>query len=208
MVEAERPYQDGDPFAVDTGPGTRAITMRRSFHGVPMHIRRGGDGAQRELSVNYEPLVSSEDGTPRGVLVSFHDVTDRQRTLEELQQFASLVALSSDFVAIAGLDQRVLYINEAGRKLVGLTSIEQARALTIPELLTEEGLRASREIEQPAVRATGRWEGEGSLRHVTTGAEIPVRISSYLVRHPDTNEPWALATIQRDISRSNAPRPA
>ncbi len=193
-------YEDGDPFAVVTSPGTRAITTRRSFHGVPMHIRRGGDGAARELSVNYEPLVSDEDGDPSGVLVSFHDVTDRQRTLEELQQFASLVSLSTDFVAIAGLDQRVLYINEAGRALVGLASIEQARALTIADLLTEEGLRASQEVEQPAVQATGRWEGEGSLRHVTTGVEIPVRISSYLVRHPDTNQPWALATVQRDIT--------
>ena len=92
------------------------------------------------------------------MLVSFHDVTDRQRTLQELQQFASLVSLSSDFVAIAGLDEQVLYINEAGRRLVGLASIEQARALTIRNLLTEERLRASQEIEQPAVRATGRWE--------------------------------------------------
>ena len=61
-------------------------------------------------------------------------------------------------------------------------------------------MSALKETEQPAVQATGRWEGEGSLRHVTTGAEIPVRISSYLVRHPDTNQPWALATIQRDIT--------
>lgn len=194
-------YQDGDPFAVQTSPGTRAMTTRQSFHGVPMHIHRGRDQAVRELSVNYEPLASTDDGDPQGVLISFHDVTDRQRTLEELQQFASLVSLSSDFVAIVGLDQRVLYLNEAGLKLVGLESIEQARTLGIREFLTDEGLRASEEIEQPAVQATGRWEGESTLRHFTTGAAIPVRISSYLVRHPDTNQPWALATIQRDLTK-------
>lgn len=101
-----------------------------------MHIRRGGDGAARRVSINYEPLVATRDGDPEGVLVSFHDVTDRQRTLEELQQFASLVSLSSDFVATIGLDQKIHYINEAGRALVGLESIEQARSTLIHELLT------------------------------------------------------------------------
>ena len=193
-------YENGDPFSVHTGPGTRSITRATAFNGRTIHIRRGGDGAERRLSVNYEPLVTAREGDPDGVLISFHDVTDRQRTLEELQQFASLVSLSTDFVAIAALDQSVLYVNEAGLRLVGLDSVEEARSKTIADFLTEEGRRESQEVEQPAVIGTGRWEGEGTLRHFGTGAPIPVRISSYLVRHPETDEPWRLVTVQRDIT--------
>jgi PAS domain-containing protein len=35
---------------------------------------------------------------------------------------------------------------------------------------------------------------------MASGREIPVRVSSFLVNHPETGEPWARATIQHDIS--------
>ncbi|HEY5188335.1 MAG TPA: PAS domain S-box protein [Solirubrobacteraceae bacterium] len=134
------------------------------------------------------------------MIISFRDITERQRTHEELQQFAALVSLSSDFIASSGLDGRVLYLNEAGRALTGLDSLEQARTKYVPDFHTEEGRRHVTEVEQPTVLTDGRWEGEGTLRNFKTGAVVPVRISSYLVRHPDTHEPWAMATVQRDLS--------
>ena len=72
---------------------------------------------------------------------------------------------------------------------------------TIADYLTEEGLRASVEIEQPAVLEHGRWQGESTLRDLRGGPPTPVPINSFLIRHADTGEPWLLATVQRDISR-------
>ncbi|HET9104487.1 MAG TPA: EAL domain-containing protein [Solirubrobacteraceae bacterium] len=199
--QLEVEYESGDPFLVATSPGRRAITRTSAFHSAMMRFRRG-DGARRRLSVSYEPLA--RDGGPERVLISFRDVTEHQQTLEDLQQFESLVSLSSDFVAIAGLDQEVFYVNPAGLALVGLDSLEQARAKRAWDFLTEEGVRSWLETEQASVLATGRWEGEGTLRHFGTGEPIPVRISSYLLRRPDSGEPWGLATVQRDITEEKA----
>ncbi len=128
------------------------------------------------------------------------DISERRVAEQELRRFSSLVEASADFIAIAGVDGRVQYVNPGGRDLVGLAPDADVTATTIADYLTEEGIRASLEVEQPAVVADGHWEGESTLRDLRGGPPIPVAINSFLVHHPDSGEPWLLATVQRDIS--------
>jgi len=117
----------------------------------------------------------------------------------ELLRFQSLVETSDDFIAMVRPDGAVLYVNPAGRRLVGIEGRDVTR-MRIADFMTEEGLAASVGIEQPAVMKHGRWSGQSTLRDHRGGAPIPVAISSFLMRDPDTGEPFALATVQRDIS--------
>jgi PAS domain S-box-containing protein len=123
---------------------------------------------------------------------------------EEVVQFKSVVEAASTFIAIAELDGTVAYVNPAGRRMVGLDPDADVRKTVISDYLTEEGIRASIEVEQPAVVAEGHWEGESTLRRMDGGPPIPVEIYSFLVRHPETGDPWLLATAQRDISEKLA----
>jgi PAS domain S-box-containing protein len=107
---------------------------------------------------------------------------------------------SDDFIAMASPDGSVLYVNPAGRRLVGIEPERDAAGMNISDFLTEEGLAASASVEQPAVLASGHWEGQSTLRDHRGGPPIPVSISSFLMRHPESGEPFALATVQRDIS--------
>ena len=140
----------------------------------------------------------------RAALTIVQDRSEAARSLrakhEELVRFQALVETSGDFIAIALLDGSVIYVNPAGRRLVGLPPEADVTRTTIVDYLTEEGQRASLELEQPAVIAHGRWEGESTLRDLRGGPPIPVAISSFLMLHPDTREPFALATVQRDIT--------
>jgi len=117
----------------------------------------------------------------------------------DLKQFKALVEASPDFIAIAGLDGNVKYVNPGGRRLIGMDPDVDVTTTTIPDYLTAEGLEASLEQEQPAVIANGHWEGESTLRSYQ-GPPIPVAISSFLIRDIETGEPFARATVQRDIS--------
>ena len=119
---------------------------------------------------------------------------------DEMLRFQALVETSGDFIAMADADGHVVYVNPAGRRMVGLSRDVDVRTTVITDYLTEEGQRDSREVEQPAVLAHGHWEGEGTLRDHGGGPAIPVAISSFLMRHPTTGEPFALATVQRDLS--------
>lgn len=123
---------------------------------------------------------------------------------EELLRFRSLVDTSQDFIAIAGMDGQVMYVNPAGRDMVGAPRDADLSVETIADFLTEEGIRASIEIEQPAVVAHGYWEGESTLLRRDGQPPIPVAISSFLMHDPRTGEPFALATVQRDISERRA----
>lgn len=140
----------------------------------------------------------------RGVLTLRGDRTEADLRLQaahdERLKFQALVEASGDFIAIAGLDGVVSYLNPAGRALVGLPPGTDVTKTTIADYLTPDGLERSVSVEQPAVIANGRWEGESTLRNQRGGDPIPVAISSFLMHHPDTGEPLALATVQRDIT--------
>ena len=140
----------------------------------------------------------------RGVLTVLTDRGDAgvviaSRT-EELVRFQALVETSNDFIAIAGLDGAVLYVNPAGRAMVGLPADHDVTSTTIAEYLTDEGIAVSLAVEQPAVQAQGFWEGESTLRNGRGGPPIPVAINSFLMRDLETGAPFAMATVQRDIT--------
>ena len=190
---------DGAPLTPVTSPGRRATRERRPVHDSRLIVRRG-DGVDRLISINYEPLASEAEGAVSAFVISFRDITDLRLREEEYQRFAALVAISDDFVAIADLDGAVQYVNEAGRRLVGLGPDDNVTGFTIRDFFSDRGRELSKEVAAPAVLGEGRWRGESGLRHFGTGREIPVRVSSFLVHHPETGEPWARATIQHDIS--------
>jgi PAS domain S-box-containing protein len=118
----------------------------------------------------------------------------------DLRRFEALVEASMDFIAIAELDGRVRYVNPGGRALVGLDADADVSATTIADYLTPEGLVASIEIEQPAVIQHGHWNGKSTLRHHRGGEPIPVAVASFLMRDTVTGDPFALATVQRDLT--------
>lgn len=151
--------------------------------------------------------------SPDGVTIYYRDVThlhrleqERRQAQEELRaadalrlRFEALVEASGDFIAIANLEGQVIYLNPAGRALVGLEPTLDVRTTTIADYLTPEGMRASVEVEQPAVLRDGAFSGLTTLRDHRGGPPIPVAVSSFLIRDPQTHEPFALATVQRDI---------
>ncbi|RYP88378.1 PAS domain S-box protein [Nocardioides guangzhouensis] len=161
------------------------------------------DQDQRQLALTL-PALGVLLVIARGVttVLAERDVADRELRLknDELLRFQSLVEASSDFIAIAGVDGTVAYVNPAGRKLVGLAPDADVTRTTIADYLTEEGLQASLAVEQPAVVAQGHWEGESTLRDMGGGPPVPVAINSFLMLHPVTGEPMSLATVQRDIT--------
>lgn len=127
------------------------------------------------------------------------DISERKRAEEEQQKLVSLVENSSDFIAMASLDGQVIYVNQAGRELVGLDGLEAARSTTIADYHFQDAWEGLREMVLPAVMKSGQWEGEGHLRHFKTKKPIDVQMSMFLIRHPQSGEPMCFATVQRDI---------
>jgi two-component system cell cycle sensor histidine kinase/response regulator CckA len=182
-------------------------TIRRSLeeggdyeveHRVPL-----GDGSTRWL-VCRGHVERDEADKPVRMTGSVVDVTQRHLAEEERRLFALLVERASDFIGLASLDGRVLYVNDAGLRMVGLASLAEARTKRVGELLTPEGTKRSLEVELPAVLAHGHWEGEDQLVHFATRKRIDVLTTSFLVVDPATAEPRCLGTIRRDVTARRA----
>jgi len=126
------------------------------------------------------------------------DLRSRIKALEG-QIFVSLVENSSDLIGIASLDGDLLYLNPAGRNLLGLGDAPLAEGIRVQDFVPEKFLVRLQYQIQCLVR-TGSWAGETRAMHARTGAPIPLETHAFLIRDPDTMEPIAMGGICQDIS--------
>jgi PAS domain S-box-containing protein len=116
------------------------------------------------------------------------------------QQLGALIEASTDLIGLAELDGRITYFNEAGLRLLGLDSLDEARGRTLFDFVMPEDLPALRAQLLPALEQDGQWEGEWRYRNVKTGEPVLVSKKVTLIRDPATGAPTAYATVSRDIA--------
>jgi PAS domain S-box-containing protein len=117
----------------------------------------------------------------------------------EMQRFVALIESSSDFVGYADLDGTARYVNPAGMRLVGLHSQEEVRELQVLDFLATEDRARARDEAWPIVKRSGRWAGELTLRHFTTGAGIPFLVDWFRIDDTRTGGSLNIATVARDL---------
>ncbi len=118
------------------------------------------------------------------------EAEERHQTDQRAKRFAALVENSRDFLAMASLTGEVLFVNKAGRELLGIQDFD---GLPLERFHTEDGMKRA-----AIIREKGWWEGEGELRHFRTGELIPTQVTSFLLRDAD-GQPVGFATVQRDL---------
>ncbi|WOI56095.1 PAS domain S-box protein [Palleronia sp. LCG004] len=143
-------------------------------------------------------LVHDRDGRPERFSGSAVDVTERKHAETESRRLAAIVEQSRDFIGVAHLDGSMAWVNESGRRLVGLSSPESATDTMIEDyFVPAEWSDIATEVF-PAVTETGGWRGELRFRHFVTGETIPV-IYDIMALRSDAGDVTAYATVTRDI---------
>jgi PAS domain S-box-containing protein len=117
------------------------------------------------------------------------------------RMLAALVAASREFIGIADLEGNALFVNEAGRKLVGLPDLAAVQSSRIIDYFAPEDRSVVLEQVLPAVRSTGYWEGELRFRHFVTGRQIPVLYNIFPVRS-SAGAVAAYGTVTRNLTDS------
>ncbi len=124
---------------------------------------------------------------------------EQQRALErERARLAVVMEATSDLVAFADHQGRLLHLNPAGRKLIGLTETQDVADLTLAGLLPAREAGRFEQEALPAARQNGAWEGETSLLH-RDGHEIPVT-QTLMVHQGLSSGDRFLSTIVRDLT--------
>ena len=116
-------------------------------------------------------------------------------------RLAAVIEASTDFIGIALPDgSRALYVNSAGKRLVGLEGQDVTQLGVLEFFPPDEQIRVIEEV-LPIVRAEGRWVGELDFQHFATKERLPVLWNVFYVREHADGEPVALACISPDMRR-------
>jgi PAS domain S-box-containing protein len=134
-----------------------------------------------------------------GRVWSFRDVTERARAEQEMARLVAILDATPDFVGTSDVGGRPLYVNRAGRRMVGLPDEGPLADRHIAEF--HPPADAARVIEEaiPTALREGFWSGESRLKGGEVG-EIPV-LQVVLAHRSPRGEVEFLSTIARDISQ-------
>ncbi|HVF67858.1 MAG TPA: PAS domain S-box protein, partial [Pyrinomonadaceae bacterium] len=94
------------------------VLARGGGFSTEFRVRRA-DGEVRWLA-SIGRVETGEGGAPTRALGVNIDVTERKRTEEEARRLAAIIEATTDFVAVSDADGPIVYVNRAGRRMVGL----------------------------------------------------------------------------------------
>jgi PAS domain S-box-containing protein len=194
----------GETPRILQGPRTdRAVLARLSqtlkkgevFKGEAINYRK--DGTAFDLEWQIAPIRDTNDKVTHFVALQ-RDITSRRQTEQAQARFAAIMAATTDFVGVADETGRVLYMNRAGRKMVGFTDDQDITTTTIADhVAPSEFPRLMEECLPVAVRE-GVWSGEMTFVD-REGREIP--LSQVIVTHrTPSGEIDFIATTAQDLT--------
>jgi PAS domain S-box-containing protein len=142
------------------------------------------------------------------VVVVFEELSEIARGLGPfdaenslVRMLASLVTASHEFIGIADLEGNALFVNDAGRKLVGLPDLQAVHSTRIIDYFAPDDQPKVLQEVMPAVRNTGFWEGELRFRNFATGELVPVLYNIFPVRD-SSGAITAYGTVTRNLTES------
>lgn len=157
--------------------------------------RKDGSTLPIELTVTEFRLESSDRRHFIGVI---RDITQRKQSEEHQARLVEVLEATPDFVGLADADRRPLFINRAGRTMVGLGVDEDIAGAHIDDYSPGWSAQIIEGEAIPAAIQRGTWVGETALL-TKDGREIPV--SQVIVAHKTAlGEVRFLSTIMRDLS--------
>lgn len=142
--------------------------------------------------------IKDDEGNVTGILGIFWDITERKNMEKTRTRLAAILETTTDFVGTAGRDGHLLYVNKAGRTMLGIADDENISNLKISDIHpTLKNVLIQEEAISFAIK-NGVWSGETALLN-RNGREITV--SQVIIAHKNTDgDVEYLSTIGRDIS--------
>lgn len=149
------------------------------------------EGAERHFEAHLLPAP------PGHIVVIVGDVTRYANVSAAHAQLSAILEATPDYVGTSDAEGRPLYLNRAGRLMIGLSEDEE-----LPDSVEAFHPEWARELRRkealPTARRDGVWRGESALLH-RDGHEIS--ISQVVIAHKAPNGTVSyFSTVARDIS--------
>ena len=174
-----------------------------SFETVERYIHKDG----RLIWVRKFATIVRDEDTGDVVVSILEDITDEKKAREQERRMHFLIDNSSDYISLTDATEQLIYLNRAGREMVGIPADAVDLGISADFAAPDEVLRVRREV-LPEIQRQGYWEGQLSLRHLITGEEIPVHVKSLVITDSYTGAHAGRATVVHDLRPELAARAA
>ena len=157
-------------------------------------MRRDGTRVPVETSANILP-----DGRWQAFI---RDISARKRIEDFRQVFVALLDNSTDFIGIADPAGKPMYVNAAGRRMVGLSADFPVGQLPIEDFYPPELRSFVTDVILKTMLERGHWSGETQFRNFETNDAIPVSDTHFTIRDASGKRILGMGTVTRDISEA------
>lgn len=131
---------------------------------------------------------------------AFEDISIIRKAEKVDQELGLILSYSRDFIGSFTLDLKTIFINEAGKEIVGLENNSTMNMYSLLDFYHPDVLEFIKTTVIPTVLEKGRWRGETKFKNFETGLPIEVIHDIYVIRKPFTGEIINISTITIDIS--------
>lgn len=171
--------------------------VRKIIGGTREVVGRRKDGSQFPLELTVTEFRLA-DGGDRHFIGAIRDISRRKQAEEHQARLVEVLEATPDFVGLADARLRPLFVNRAGRAMIGIEPDADVSGSHISHFVPEWSARIIEQEGIPAAIGRGTWEGETAVL-AADGREIPV--SQVIVAHKTADGGVRfLSTIMRDLS--------
>ena len=168
-----------------------------SFVDVPA-LRERKDGTRFYANISGAPL-GDNSRPPFGLVALISAAKDNLDGPLEHRSIEMLVQSAFDFMCVADLRGRTLFVNEAGIRMNGMRGDEVEGTSLLEFFAGSDQETVANAVSR--VQDGGRLlRGEIGLRHFRTGASIPASCKIFVIQDPLTGEPASIACVAQNLS--------
>ncbi|MGZ5789725.1 MAG: EAL domain-containing protein, partial [Burkholderiaceae bacterium] len=155
-------------------------------------------GGRIKVVEKHWRVILDQNENPIRLIGTCQDITERKEMEAARERLAAILESTPDLVGISDPEGHVLYLNHAGRDVLGFGQQEDLSQIRIPDFLRDPENHPALKTGIPAAVRDGNWRGETVLQS-RNGLAIPV--SQVILAHKSSDGKLEyLSTIMRDIT--------
>ncbi|MGB3692689.1 MAG: PAS domain S-box protein [Spirulinaceae cyanobacterium] len=154
------------------------------------------------VDFHFFTINNPQTKQPIALATITRDITERKLAEQEKAKLLAILEATTDLVATADIQGNLTYLNQAGRKMLGIGINEDITQLTMRNIVPEYQIDWLENTLIPTLVEDGVWVGENILQH-RDGTRIPV--SQVAMAHQAENgEVEYTSAVARDIRHRKA----
>ena len=130
------------------------------------------------------------------------DISERKRIEDQREVFVALLDNSVDFIGVADPAGKPIYLNAAGRRMIGLAPDFPVEDLQIQDCYPPEIRSFVTDVLLKTMVERGVWSGETLFQNFETHERIHVSDTHFLIRDGSGERVLGMGTVTRDISEA------